>query len=321
MSRLEVDLDDVAEPTRTDAAGSPVPRALATSARHPFRAALVTAGLVGVLTGTVLSSSSAPPAPALPSQQVAVMSLRSVVLAPRPSAVLQLSLENDGDVHQIADQVTISGGGLVGAPVQVGHDVPPQGRDDATLTVPLQCGPGQAGGAVSATVRLREVSTSPVLTTSDIPVVTVGKLAHAGAVCAAADDVLPYGWREQAHVVRWSLTGTTVDLTVSGLPSDVTDLVSVQADGVFLPAPSGTGAVRSGQLTVSLTPPSPGCRDGGVRPVAPTGLQLLVIGAGGMRYSYVPIGPPIAGWLMDAYVRACPSNPNGPSAVRTGFEG
>jgi hypothetical protein len=316
---IEIDLDALPRYPPDPAGTAPAPHAAARHGRT-FRAALVAAAVAGVLAGTLLSSAGTPPPPPVPGRLLAVLQLRGVVLDPQPSAVLQLTVQNAGGVRQVIDDVSVSGGGVPGVVVPIGHDLPSRSEDATQITVPLGCGRGRAGGTVTAQVRLREMSSGPKLTTATVRAQPVGRLGDDGALCSAADLDLPQGWREPARATSWTLSGDTVHVAVAGLPTDVTDLVSVQADGVLLPS-SGIGAITGGTADLELTPPTPGCRDGGTRPVAPTGLQLLVLGPKGLRFAYLPLGPSVAEWLMDAYVKACPSRPQGPSAVRTGLQG
>jgi len=69
-----------------------------------------------------------------------------------------------------------------------------------------------------------------------------------------------------------------------------------------------------------LDPPTPGCRDGAIRKVASTGMQLILAGPGSTTTVYAQVGPAEAGWLADAFARSCPNDPDGPSSIRTGFD-
>lgn len=82
----------------------------------------------------------------------------------------------------------------------------------------------------------------------------------------------------------------------------------------------GTAALA--QLCESQPVPSPVLAltgidedDGVLRPVVATGVQLRIDTGAELSSVYVPLGAAVAQWFMDAYVRACPSNPAGPPAV------
>ena len=232
------------------------------------------------------------------------------------------SIRNVGDDSLIADTATVAGGGLVTTGVPIGQNLAPRG-DGATahVVVPLRCGPGEhAAEPVTTRIALRIAASGPPGPGSFVSAVPRGRVADPGGLCAAAEAALPQGWRDLSHAAAWSLIGARLNLTVDRLPADATALVGVQADGVLLPSSDGPPPVVNGSVHLVLDPPQQGCQDTGARDVVPTGLQILFEGRDGMRFSYVPVGAAVAGWLMDAYERNCPSRPGGPSSVRAGSQ-
>jgi len=290
--------------------------------RRPFRILLAVVALLGLVAGAALRSSVVSPARTVEAHVFATLDLRSVVLAPQPRALLELTLKNVGDESLIADTATVAGGGVVTTGVLIGQNLAPRGQGvTASVVVPLRCGPGaRAADPVTTRIELRVAASGPPTPGSVVSAVPQGRVSEAGGLCAAAEAELPQGWREVAHAAAWSLTGGRLDLTVDSLPHDATALVGVQADGVLLPWPDSPPPILAGSVHLVLDPPQQGCQDTGAREVVPTGLQLLFEGQDGMRFSYVPVGAAVAGWLMDAYTRTCPSRPAGPSAVRPGFD-
>jgi hypothetical protein len=300
--------------------------------REPVRLAVVTAAVVvGALGGAALASLSRPSLPPAPSPTVAVITLDTVVLDPVPSAVLALRVDNLGQARQLVRDVHVSGGDVADAVVAVGQELPAGGGVDARVVVPLRCDVTPAPGAdrISAMVRIAAAdagggvvpgaggsatSHQPATGTVDVRAVGVGRAAQLGGMCAAADAVLPGGWRSPAHVAAQRLDGDELDLAVTGLPADATRIVWIDADGILLPQSRLDPGIRAGTARLRVPPPAPGCRDTGVRPVVPTGLQLHLEGPGGLRSAYAPVGAVVAQWLMDAYGRSCPELPAGPVA-------
>jgi hypothetical protein len=292
-------------------------------ARRPsrFRTLLVAVCVLAALGGASLRSAEVTPAPT-PPQVVVTLALRAVTLDPQPRAVLELALSNHGEEPVLADAVALSGGGLYAARAQIGQRLLPRSSGGlASMIVALRCGPGErAAEPVVARVELRGTARDPASGGTTVTAIPVGRAADAGGLCAAAEISLPQGWRDLARATSWSLADGQLKLAVADLPTDVTALVAVWSDGLLLPLPGGPSPVRDRSVQLTIGRPQPGCRDAGTRPVVPTGFQLLVQGREGMRYSYVPVGAAVADWLMTAYVAACPSRPDGPSAVRTGLD-
>jgi hypothetical protein len=296
------------------------PRAPGPRRPHRFRALLVAVCVLGAVGGASLRSAGIAPA-ATPPQVVVTLALRAVTLEPAPRAVLELTLANHGDAPVQAGTASLSGGGLYAARAQVGRQLPARGSALASMIVALRCGPGErAAEPIVVRVELRAEGAEPAAGASAVTAIPVGRTADAGGLCAAAEAPLPQGWRDLSVATGWSFTGGQLQLSVADLPADATALVAVWADGVLLPLPGGPPQLHDRSAVLTIGRPQPGCRDGGTRPVVPTGFQLLVQGGEGMRYSYVPVGAAVAGWLMDAYATACPSRPDGPSAVRAGLD-
>jgi len=287
---------------------------------HPDRVALLALAVAGLVVGAGLSGGTSAPAP--PAAQLLVtLELRGVALGDQPTAVLTVGLQNVGAETVVADEITVSGAGLVPATRRIGRTVATGAYDTATVRVPLSCS-RSAGQPARGTVRLRLLPSAlphEVLAEgpSTVSAVLVGYLARHGGLCSAADAALPDGWAEQARATSWTFgpQGSLL-LVLGGLPADVTDLLAAQADGVIVPVPQAPVPVQGGSATVQLGAPRSGCRAVGARAVVPTGLQFLAHAAEGSRYVYVPIDLTVADWLMRAFVDACPDSPGGPSAVR-----
>jgi hypothetical protein len=248
------------------------------------------------------------------------MTLDTVVLDPVPSAVFVLHVDNLGGVPQVVREVHVSGGGAADVVLPIGQDLPVGGAVDASVVVALGCGASSAADAarISATVSVTAADgagTRPATPQPDVRAVGVGRAARLGGLCAAADAVLPGGWRTPARVTGQRVDGGDLELTVGGLPAGATQIVWIEADGVLLPQSRLDPAVRSGSARLRLPAPTPGCRDSGARPVVPTGLQLHLATPDGLRSAYAPVGAVVAQWLMDAYLRACPATPAGPAAT------
>lgn len=287
--------------------------------RRPVGLALVAAAVVGgALAGAVLASTGRAELPPAPPPTVAVMTLDTLVLDPVPSAVLALRVDNLGRTRQVVREVHVSGGGAADAVLPIGQELPVGGGLDTRVVVALRCGASPAADAarISATVRVTSADgAGPATARPDIPAVSVGRAARLGGICAAADAVLPGGWRTPARVTGQRMDGGELDLTVGGLTADATRIVWIEADGVLLPQSRLDPAVRNGSARLRLPAPTPGCRDSGLRPVVPTGLQLHLATPGGLRSAYAPVGAMVAQWMMDAYLRACPGSPAGPPAM------
>lgn len=286
--------------------------------RRPFRTALIAAAALGAVAGAALAGSTVDAPFHPPPATGAVLILDNVALSPNPVAVLRLTLENHGRKGQVAEEVTVSGGGILPTTSRLGRSLAPDVATDSRITVPLDCPAGQTfSGTVTAVIHLRTPGLRGGAT--EIRAVPAGRASEIGGLCSAADAGLPSGWRTTAHATTWKLSGQDLDLVVTDLPRGVEGLVAVEADGVLLPPPRIVPGGAAGSLHLVVGPPVPGCRDGGLRPVVPTGLQLRVRTGTGLGSVYVPLGASLSKWLMDAYVRSCPSRPDGPSAVRTAY--
>jgi hypothetical protein len=296
------------------------PRPPTSRPAHRFQALLVAVCVLGALGGAGLRSAGTT-RPPTPPQVVVTLALRAVTLDPQPRAMFELTLANHGDLPVLAGAATLSGGGLYAVRAAVGQRLPAHGSGRAAVGVALRCGPGErAGDPIVARVEVRAEDGDRAAGGSAVTAIPVGRAADAGGLCAAAEAALPQGWRDLSRATAWGFAGDRLRLSVADLPTDVTALVAVWADGVLLPLPGGPPTVRDHSAQLLIGRPQPGCRDGGTRPVVPTGFQLLVQGDEGMRYAYVPVGAAVAGWLMDSYLAACPSRPDGPSAVRAGLD-
>lgn len=246
---------------------------------------------------------TAPPA-------VATVRLDTVVLSPVPSAILVLRVDNLGSTPQQVIRVRVAAGGARSTVVPVGAAAPVGDSLVVPLTVPLDCSDTAASNdRTTVTAELGG-------TAETVEAVGVGRAGQFGGLCAAADSTLPGGWRSPARAAAWSIADGVVDLTVTGLAAEATRIVWVEADGVLLPQSRTAPTVRGGTARLQFVAPAPGCRDGGVRPVVATGLEVHVETPTGLRGAYVPVGAALGQWLMDAFVAACPSLPGGPAAVR-----
>ena len=283
--------------------------------RRPSLLLGVAAAVAALVGASTASAGKVDLPPALPST-VATMTLDGVVLDPAPTAVLVLSLHNAGTTTQIAQEVRVEGGGTRGKTAPIGQEIAPGATVTARIGVPLGC-PDRlpALERVSATVHVRPAHRGAG-DTVDLAVVGVGRAAQLGGLCSAADAALPEGWRLAATASTWQFVDGDLELTVTGLPADAARLMWVEADGVLVPQSRLDPAIRDRTARIRVPAPAPGCRDSGVRAVVPTGLQLHVETPGGLRAVYVPIGAEFSQWLMDAFVRSCPSRPDGPPAVR-----
>jgi hypothetical protein len=305
---VEVDLDQVTGPSVRQ--------------RHPFRGVLVALGVCGLLGGAALRATQQPPPAPQPLRVVATVGLNAVHLEPQPSADLEVHVTNRGDQRLVADTADVTGGGVATTEALLGIDLPPGGDQVATATVPLRCSPSaDATVPVGVRITLRAAISGPALPDVEVAAVTTGPVADTAGLCAAADRTLPEGWRTPVRVVRSSLTAGRLTATVTDLPDGPLQVLAVQADGWLLPWSDAPPTVRDRTVELRLDPPSPECRDGGVRPVLPTGLQVMVASASGTYPVYAAIGADAAQWLADAFAGSCPSRPNGPPAVRTAFAG
>jgi hypothetical protein len=283
-----------------------------------FRAALFGLGMIGLIAGAGWRTVAAPRPPAVPNHVTASVSLQSVLMSPRPSAVLQIRLRNLGAVRQVAESVSVSGDGVATTGARLGLTLSPGDEAVATATVPLRCGPKLPGDApVVAHLQLQEAGGGLPEPRSDVSAVSLGRVAEADGLCAAADTDLPEGWRDPVQVTAWRvLADGGLTMSVTGLPSGVASILAVQADDWLLPWTGAPPAIRAGSAAIQLEPPVPGCQDNGVRAVVPTGFQLVVASPDVTQTVYAPVGVGVAQWLSRAYVRACPSSPAGPSAIR-----
>jgi hypothetical protein len=274
---------------------------------HRHRRALAAAVLAVTAgaSGAGLAVAVRPAEPAAHSPVVASVHVETVVLNPGPTALLELQVENLGAAPSRVLQVDVQGGGSARTVVDVRQRV--EGGDSLgqRLDVSLDCAnPAARSERVTVTVRTDAGAA--------IDAVGVGRAGQLGGLCAAADAALPGGWRTPARASSWSIAAGVLDLVVTGLPDRATGIVSVEADGVLLPQSRTTPSVNHGAAHLQFPAPAPGCRDGGVRPTVPTGIQVLVQSPDGLATAYVPVGAALGEWLMDAFVAACPSRPNGP---------
>jgi len=287
---------------------------------HPYRAALVAVALLGLVAGTLSGTRSTGSGAA--GQLLVTLELRGIVLGDHPTAVLTLGLQNVGDAPTEAQEVTLSGAGLVPVTQRLLRTVWPGATDlttvEATVSCTRQDGAGLPARAVvhlgpAPGASVPEVARTPATATA----VPVGLLTRTGGLCSAADATLPEGWLQEARAASWTFgPDESLRLEVVGLPPDVTELVAAFADGVTIPVPQAPVPVRNGRATVLLGPPGSGCRAVGNRPIVSTGVQLAGHSKDGTRSAYVPVDLTVADWLMRAFVAACPDSPGGPSAVR-----
>jgi hypothetical protein len=251
------------------------------------------------------------------------LELRGVALAEAPTALLELRLENVGDLAETAADATVRGAGMVPTTVPLNRTVQPGAPEVVPLRVPLSCTRGhRPGDLAEAAVRLGAAGpgapTAPERTT--VQALPVGALGAPGGLCSTADATLPNGWAEPATAADRSFAADrSLRVTVTGLPADVTDVVGADADGVLVAVRDAPVAVRAGRVTLVLDPPPPGCRPADGRPVVPTGVQLLVQGGDGLRFSYLAMGADVAAWLAPAVSGSCPDGPIAASTVRPDF--
>jgi len=313
----DLDLDlDVRSPART-----PAPRP------SPYRLAVTAALVVGAVLGAavgVARTSTTGPVP----QALVTMRLQGAVLTGAPatvgsaSAVLALSVQNLGSAPLVAESLAVApGAGLRAGDFPVGWTVPPGDRRGLTLRVPLACPGGTQ--AIRATLLVRpspEDGATREGARQEAGVMILGRLAVPGGLCFGLDTFLPLGWQEPARTTAWRVDADgTAHLSVSGLAADVTDVVSAEIDDVLIPVRQGPVLVRGGRADLTLGVPQTGCQTTASRPVIGTGIQLLVAGPEGSRYSHVPIDRTVASWLMAAFAASCPDSPSGPSAIRPGL--
>jgi len=288
---------------------------------HPYRAALVGVALLGLVAGSLLAGTASAGSGST-GQLIATLELRGVVLTDHPTAVLALDLQNVGDAPAVAEEVTVSGAGLVPVTQRLLLTIWPGATErttvEATVSCSLQDGAGQPPQAAIQLHPAPGASVQEAARTSRSAVaVPVGLLARRGGLCSAADATLPEGWLTQARATGWVFgPDDSLRLDVTDLAADVTDVVAAQADGIIVPVPQAPVAVHGGAVRLELGAPGSGCQAVGNRPVVPTGLQLLVHTSEGTRFVYVAVDLTVADWLMRAFVAACPDSPGGPSAVR-----
>ena len=339
---LDLDLD-VRSPVRT-LARRPSPYRLAVTA------ALVVGTVLGAAVGVARTSAPVPVARALVTMRLQGAVLTDAATAPRPaggsaagpvsgraSAVLALSVQNLGNAPLLAERLAVAAGaGLRAGEFPVGWTVSPGDRRSLTLRVPLACPGGTE--AIRATLLVRpspedgdpQGGASPAGAPPGGPieqggpvaadVMILGRLAIPGGLCYGLDTLLPLGWQEPARATAWRVdTDGTAHLSVGGLAPDVTDVVSAEIDDVLIPVHQGPVLVREGRADLTLGVPQTGCQTTASRPVIGTGIQLLVAGPEGSRYSHVPIDETVADWLMAAFAASCPDSPAGPSAIRPGL--
>jgi hypothetical protein len=290
--------------------------------RHRLRYRTVSAALAvgGLLAGALLAGIEVG-GRAGTGQLLATLDLRGIVLSNRPVAVLVLTLLDVGDAPVLADEVAVSGAGLVPTTRPLARTIRPDVLASVSVEVPLSCtrqdGAGLPARAFVTTRPARGTAAPPSGRSATTEAAPVGRLMRQGGLCSAADEALPAGWQEQATATSWS-SGTDGILTVdvAGLPANVSDVFAIQADGVIVPVPDAPVAVRSGTATLRLGVPGTDCQAVGTHPLVPTGLQLLVHSDDISRFVYVPVDLAVADWMMQAFVASCPQSPGGPSAVR-----
>jgi hypothetical protein len=285
--------------------------------------AVVAILLAGLVAGAVTGAAAHPP-PVPGVQPLVTVRLRAIVLGERPAAVLTLGLESLGGEPLVAQDAEVSGAGLEPTTVTLTRTLRPGVPEEADVSAPLTCSGNEgAGTPVRVVVRLRlpggaATAGAPAAGAStSVTALQIGTAGVRGGLCSTADATLPGGWLEQARAVTWSIgAGRVVHVSIEDLPLDVTDVISAQAGAVLLPLPDAPVPVSAGDAALDLGVPTPGCRDTAAASVVPTGLQLLVHGRDGVRYSYVPVGIALADWLGEAFTSTCPDSPGSASAVR-----
>jgi hypothetical protein len=286
------------------------------------RSVWLVAGLVllGFAAGIAVRDRVEEPADPVGNMLSATVSLREVLLAPAASAVLVVEIQNRDDVRRVADGVRVAGPGTIGTSVPISVDLPPNGQGLVPVTVALSCTsapPQQPDLAVE--IRLRTATSARALTIRDLVALPVGRLAQSGGLCAAADATFPLGWRAMVRPTTWDPTGDHVHVVALGLPPEASLLAQVQTNGIPLEILAATvGSDHSLDLSVR---PGVTCTAQTPHPIVLTGLELLLLGPDGMVQAYLPLGPAFADWMMEAFVRACPAHPDGPSSVRLDFAG
>jgi hypothetical protein len=257
---------------------------------------LALAALLGAAGGGVLAIMTAPEIPAQPSSVVAAVVMEDAVMAPAPAAVLRLRVDNQGTARRTIRGVSVSGGGTVSTTIDQDLTIAPFNQSEIPLRVPLRCSDPPRTPLV-VTVEFAPSAERGV--PASVAASPLGPSAASGALCAGADALLPAGWRTPARTARWQITDGLLDVTVTGLPREIVQVVSVEADG--LPLPQSGDAVTMGPdgVRILVGPPSGGGK-GTARPVTPTGIQLRLQTEKGFTSVHVPLGPAVSQWLLDS---------------------
>ncbi len=291
-------------------------------ARRPFPIVLVVAALAALLVSAGVRSAVDRPPPLPPSPSVsATAGLRDVVLDPDPTALLDVTVQNQGRDVLVVDAVTTRTAGVPESRTAAPRTVPPGSAAVLEVRMPIRC-PDVAEGEPPPAVRVD----ARILTgTRDgdgaaqepagggepraVGAVPLGELARFGGTCSSADAALPRGWRSvlPATVVRADDDG--LRLRVSGPPdAEPLLLLDPDPDGWLSPGSTRVTAGSAGDITVDVGRPEIQCDRPREAPL-PTTVTLFFRDppSGPPRPHLVRVGTNLSSWLLRQWDLACPT--------------
>jgi hypothetical protein len=290
----------MAEPTtRTNPATGTVPtdRSRVPVRRRPLVAALLGLSLVGLAIGSAARSGTER-TPLIPPGVLATARLLDVTLDPRPRVQYEVIVDNRASAPVLVTAVAVSQGDLTPQVSSYRLAVPGSGTAVLPVTSELICGGGR-----DQDVELRlvvhvgerpDASEGAVLTA-----VPTGAAIGAGP-CALAATRLPQGWPKTAVAESVDLRADGATLTASGLTTPG-PVLAVRADAWSFALTRPAGVSQQGTVTLHLGTPDSACWEWVYQTTVPAGLELVQR----EQVTYLPIGPRLSRWLLNAYGAAC----------------
>ncbi|MFZ0159769.1 MAG: hypothetical protein WAL50_12120 [Kineosporiaceae bacterium] len=265
--------------------------------RRPLVAALLGLVLVGLAIGSA-ARSGVERTPLIPPGVLATARLLDVTLDPRPRVQYEVIVDNHGTAPVLVTAIAVHQGDRTPQVSSYRQAVPASGTAVVPVTSALTCGGG----------RDQEVELRLVVHTGERPedsegavlaAVPTGAAIGAGP-CALAATRLPQGWSRTAVAQSVDLRADGATLTVSGLTTPG-PVLAVRADAWSFALTGPSGVSPQGTVTLRLGKPESACWEWLYQTTVPAGLELVQLD----QVTYLPIGPRLSRWLLNAYGAAC----------------